>query len=373
MRIMKKILFVSHIANFSKFNINFMRWFRQQGWGVYYASDGKEPVQECDHSYTIPFMRSPVSPKNITAYRQLKAIIMREKFDIIHCHTPVGGVVARLAARKARNQGTSVIYTGHGLHFYKGAPLLNWILYYPVEKFCARYTDCMITINQEDYQNVRRFKFKAGEIHHVHGIGVSLERFHLHTQADKRSLRKEYGYSVQDYIMIVVAELNKNKNQEFLIKALDTMKIRFPQLKLLIVGTGEHEAVLSDLIKERNLTDRITLLGYRNDVDKLLALSDVLVTASYREGLPVNIIEAMASGLPVICTDVRGQRDLVKNGRNGFLYPVNDEKKFCNAIEYLIFEKDTVAEMCANNVQDVQLYSAQHVVKEMADIYRKYM
>lgn len=370
---MKKILFVSHTANFAKFNRNFMRWFRQQGWKVYYASAGEEPVDDCDHSYSIPFNRSPFSFNNIKAYRELKDIIEKETFDIVHCHTPVGGVVARLAARGARERGTSVIYTGHGLHFYKGAPLLNWILYYPVEKFCARFTDCLITINEEDYSTVRRHKFKASEICHVHGVGISLDRFRIHTPAEKEILRRKYGYKAEDYIMTVVAELNKNKNQEFLIKSVSHMKKRFPQIKLLLVGKGEQQDALSAMTKKLKLDGNVFFLGYRNDIDCLLAMSDVLVTASYREGLPVNIMEAMASGLPIICTDVRGQRDLVKDGKNGFLYPINDEQRFSGAVEKLVGNPGLVDKIRDNNVRDVKIFSIDHVMKEMEAIYKKYM
>lgn len=370
---MKKVLFVSHTANFAKFNRNFMRWFREQGWQVYYASGGEEPIEECDYSYTLPFNRSPFSFNNVRAYRELKNLIEKEDFNIIHCHTPVGGVVTRLAARGVRKRGTSVIYTGHGLHFYKGAPLLNWILYYPVEKFCSRYTDCLITINEEDYFNVRRFKFKAADIQYVHGVGVSLERFRIHTLPEKEALRQKYGYLPEDYIMIVVAELNKNKNQEFIIKSVSHIRKSLPQIKLLLVGKGDQKDVLSDLVKELKLDGSVFFLGYRNDIDNLLALSDVLVTASYREGLPVNIMEAMASGLPVICTDVRGQRDLIKNGENGFLYAINDESGFSEAVEKLAADPDIVARIQNNNVKDVRIYSTDYVMKEMTAIYKKYM
>lgn len=370
---MKKVLFVSHVANFAKFNRNFMRWFRQQGWRVYYASAGEEPIEDCDYSYVLSFNRSPFSFNNVKAYRELKDIIEKENFDIIHCHTPVGGVVTRLAARDARKRGTSVIYTGHGLHFYKDAPILNWILYYPVEKFCARFTDCLITINEEDYSNVTQHKFKASEIRHVHGVGVSLDRFRIHTPAEKEALRLKYGYRAEDYIMIVVAELNKNKNQKFLIKSVSHMQKRFPQIKLLLVGKGEQQEELSNMVKELKLDSSVFFLGYRNDIDCLLGMSDVLVTASYREGLAVNIMEAMASGLPVICTDVRGQRDLIKDGENGFLYPINDEQRFSEAVGKLVDNSELADKIRDNNVRDVRIFSIDHVIKEMAAIYKKYM
>lgn len=154
---MNKILFVSNTANFSKFNRPFMRWFKEQGWQVDYCSAGEEEVLDCDNQYTISIARSPFSPKNFNGLKQLKKILKDGQYNIIHCHTPMGGVLGRLASRKLRKQGKiKVIYTAHGFHFYKGAPLINWILYYPIEKLLARYTDIIVTINEEDFQRAKK-------------------------------------------------------------------------------------------------------------------------------------------------------------------------------------------------------------------------
>lgn len=370
---MKKILFVSHTANFSKFNRMFMRWFQENGWQVDYASDGQEIIKDCDRSFAMEFERFPFNWKNLIAYKELKKRIESEKYDIIHCHTPVGGVITRLAARKSRKLGTKVIYTGHGLHFYKGAPLINWLLYYPIEKFCARFTDCLITINDEDYHNVKRYKFKANSIKLVHGAGVDLSRFHLWLDDEKQRLRNEYAIDKSTIILLCVAEINKNKNQEFLIHAVKKLVDQQCNVKLLIVGTGVEAENLKCRVQEINLENNVEFLGYRNDVEKLYGLSDILVTASLREGLPVNIMEGMASGLPVLCTNTRGQRDLVKNGRNGFLYEVNDMEDFCKKVLDLYMDKELLGEIAENNLEDVRAYSSEKVMREMIEIYRRYM
>jgi len=150
-----KVLFVSNTANFSKFNRPFMRWFRERGWQVDYASAGEEEVADCDNQFAVTMSRGPFSLRNIGAYWQLKAIL-RNNYDIVHCHTPMGGCIARLAAR---GTAAKIVYTAHGFHFYRGAPLLNWLLFYPVEKRLVKYTDCLITINEEDYDTAKkRFK-----------------------------------------------------------------------------------------------------------------------------------------------------------------------------------------------------------------------
>lgn len=370
---MKKILFVSHRANFSKFNRTFMQWFRDEGWEVSYASDGEEEIKDCDYSYTISFKRFPFSVYNINAYRQLKRLIKKEKFDIIHCHTPVGGVVTRLAAHGERKNGTKIIYTGHGLHFYKGAPIINWLLYYPVERFCAKYTDCLITLNEEDFKNVNKFKFPAKTIEYVPGVGVSLKQFSVKSLDEKRKLRIKFGFSHNDFILVCVAEINKNKNQKFLIKAIQKLNMEGIQVKLLLVGDGTDKKQLEEYVKDKNLDKSVQFLGYVNNVNEILNLSDVLVSASHREGLPVNIIEAMASGLPVVCTDVRGQRELIENGINGYIYSIDDEVEFCNAVSKIRNGHENLELFCENNIKKVQKYSQESVMCDMERIYRRYM
>lgn len=173
----RKVLFLSNTANFSKFNLPYMRWFKEQGWRVDYASAGEEEVKDCDNQYTISIVRSPFSLKNFKAYRQLKKILSENHYDILHCHTPMGAVVARLAGKAFRKNGLKIIYTAHGFHFYKGAPILNWIMFYPVEKWFSKYTDVLVCINEEDYELAMRKKFKAKKIVKIDGVGVNLEKY----------------------------------------------------------------------------------------------------------------------------------------------------------------------------------------------------
>lgn len=175
---MPKILFISNTANFQKFNIPFMRWCLEQGWQVDYVSRGEELIRECSHSFAISIARTPFSIKNILGYFELKKIINQNQYDIIHCHTPMGGCLGRLAAKKLwKKNKVKIIYTAHGFHFYKGAPLFNWLVYYPVEKFLSKYTDVLMVINEEDYQLAQSKKFKAREVIKFDGVGVNLERF----------------------------------------------------------------------------------------------------------------------------------------------------------------------------------------------------
>lgn len=363
---MKKVLFTSHTANFQKFNHPFMQWFKQQGYIVHYASMGEEPVTHCDKHFKISFSRSPFSTDNIKAYKPLKNIIEQEQYDIIHCHTPMGGVVTRLAARKARKNGTKVIYTAHGFHFFKGAPLQNWLVYYPIEKLLSRYTDTIITINSEDYALAKR-KMKACQIVKINGVGVDLHKFQpVKNQAEKHALRKKYGFNNNDFILICVAELNGNKNQEFLIKCTKQLVTSMPNIKLLLCGTGGFEQKYTDLINSLGLQDYVLLMGYRTDIEQLIKLADVGVAASYREGLPISVLEEIACGLPVLASANRGHKDIVTSSTLGYLYTTNNAAEYLSALQSLA---NNTTKLAAERHNATQQYSVTVALSNLEPVY----
>ncbi|MFZ1302012.1 MAG: glycosyltransferase [Candidatus Microsaccharimonas sp.] len=231
----RKVLFTSHTANFSKFNRPFMRMLKAQGYEVHYASAGEEEVLDCDVHHTISFRRSPFSFSNLKAIRQLKKVIDAENYEIIHTHTPMGSVVTRLAAIGARKKGTGVIYTAHGFHFYKGAPVLNWLIYYPIEKIMARHTDTLITINKEDYERAKAH-FKT-DVQYVAGVGVDSSRFDEEMTIDQVfELKKSLGIDKRDFIIIYVAELSRRKNQMWLLNTLSGFLKKHQDVKLILPG-----------------------------------------------------------------------------------------------------------------------------------------
>lgn len=300
---------------------------RDKGYEVHYASMGEEEILDCDKSFVVPFTRSPLGVSNIAAYKQLKAIIDREHYDIIHTHTPMGSVITRLAARVTRKKGTRVIYTAHGFHFFKGAPLLNWLIYYPVERYMARHTDTLITINKEDYQRAKA-QFKT-DVQYVPGVGIDPKKFDVKLSKKQREdLRAEFGMKENDFVMIYVAELSKRKNQLWLVETLTGFLQEHPDAHLLIPGADSLNNNVHKLVEKLNLKQQIHLPGYRNDIPHLMKVSDIAVSASKQEGLPVNVMEAMYLGLPVIATDCRGNRDLIKDQMTGYLIGVNDFDMF---------------------------------------------
>lgn len=235
----KKVLFCATVDyHFKAFHLPYLKWFSEQGWEVHVAANGNIHLPYVTRKYNIPIQRSPLSIQNIHAYKKLKSIIDQNKYHIIHCHTPMGGVIARLAAQKARQQGTKVVYTAHGFHFCKGAPFINWLLYYPIERSLATNTDCLITINQEDYDLAVKHRFPVKDIKLVHGVGIDVQRFTPVTEIEKRELKLQCGYKSQDFLMFYAAEFNKNKNQSFLIRVLAQLKNETPHAKLLLAGEG---------------------------------------------------------------------------------------------------------------------------------------
>lgn len=367
---MKKVLFVATITkHINAFHIPYLKWFKEQGYEVHVASKGNEPIEYCDKHFDIPFERFSLKAQNIKAYKQLKNIINENKYEIIHCHTPVGGVLTRLAARKARKKyNTKVIYTAHGFHFYKGAPLLNWIIYYPIEKYLAKYTDCIITINKEDYELAKKKFKKVNDIEYVHGVGIEESKFNNNLNStEKNKLEKELKVTDEDYLLLYVAEISNRKNQMMLINTVKELKDKNRNVVLILAGKDSMNGECQKHAKNIGVEKNIRFLGYRNDINKLMKLVDLAVSCSKQEGLPANIMEALCSGLRVVATECRGNKELINN-KNGKLVEINNIKEMTNAIEY---EMKNKGKKRIENYLNSNYY-IENVIKEYENIYLKY-
>lgn len=356
---MKKVLFVATITkHIIGFHTPYLKWFKEQGYEVHVASNGNEKIEYCDKHFDIPFERFPIKVNNLRAYKQLKNVIDENKYTIIHCHTPVGGVLTRLAARDSRkNNKTKVMYTAHGFHFYKGAPILNWIIYYPIEKICARWTDCLITINQEDYKLAKR-QFRIQKIKLIHGVGVDENKFNIKVDKKRKiEIRHKLGLNEDDFVISYVAELNNNKNQGMLIEVIKELNNN--KIKLLLVGTGVLKSEYIKKIYQYKLEKNILLLGYRKDIPEILKISDLYISVSKREGLPLNIIEARIAKLPVIATDIRGHRELMKSED---LIKIDNKNDLKQKIEKVLINKPKIQPIDSR-------YCLESVLKEMEKLY----
>lgn len=313
--------------------------------------------------HQIDFARevSKVS-ENIRAYKEVYKLVSDHKYDLIHCHSPIGGLIARLAARNVRKNGTKVFYTAHGFHFYKGAPLKNWLLYYPVEKLCAHFTDVLITINQEDYALAQK-KMKAKRVEYVPGVGIDLTKFGQ-VAVDKSAKRKELGIPEDAMLLLSVGELNKNKNHETVIRAIKDLDVYY-----IIAGKGDLQEHLQSVIDELGLTNRVKLIGFRSDITELCAAADLFVFPSFREGLSRSLMEAMASGLPCVVSNIRGNADLIEDGKGGFLCTSASAEEFAAVLQELLQNAALRQKMGKNNRQKIKKFDVSVVENKMRKIY----
>lgn len=371
----RKVLFCATVDyHFKAFHLPYMKWFKEQGWDVDVAAAGTIKLPYTDNKYDIPIQRSPFHRSNRNAYNQLKSIIDHGDYAIIHCHTPLGGVLARLAARQSRKQGTKVIYTAHGFHFCKGAPLINWLIYYPIERYLSRYTDSLITINLEDYNLAVKHQFKAGSIVKVHGVGVDTEQFKPVDDRKRIELKKSFGYQADDFLLFNAAEFNKNKNQQFLLRALALIKEEVPHAKLLLAGEGALLDNCKKLADTLGISHMVNFLGFRNDIQQILPMCDMAVASSFREGLPVNVMEAMACGLPVVAVENRGHRELIHNNKNGWALTDWDPVEFSRKVVALAKIADMKDKLGLNGRGDIMTkYSINKVLSENSQIYQSQM
>jgi glycosyltransferase EpsD len=278
----------------------------------------------------------------------------------------MGGVLTRLAVRNCFKKNTKIIYTAHGFHFYKGASFKNWLFYYPVERFLARYTDVLITINKEDYQRAKN-SFKAVSVEYIPGVGVDTDKF-CKIEIDSKIKRKELELPEDAFVALSVGEINRNKNHETVIKSL--AKLNNINIHYIICGQGLLEKHLYELIVKLGLEKQVHLLGYRKDIAEICKVSDVFVFPSFREGLSVSLMEAMATGLPVVCSNIRGNTDLIENGEGGFLVEAGDVNKFAEYINKIYENKELREKFRRNNQNRINKYSLNNITELMTNLYK---
>ncbi len=370
----KKVLFCATVDyHFKAFHLPYFQWFQDMGWEVHVAAGGNMNLPFVDEKFSIPIRRSPFHPENLSVYRRLKRLIQDNGYDMIHCHTPVGGVLARLAARQARQKGTKVLYTAHGFHFCDGAPLKNWLLYYPIEKFLSSYTDCLITINEEDYEQAKQMKKTDCSAKKIHGIGVNTDRFRPVSREESERLREKHGFGAGEFILVYPAELNGNKNQGLLIETAALLRNRIPELKLVFAGEGAMEEPYRKKAESLGVSDMVRFYGFCRDIHELIQLADLSVASSIREGLGMNLLEGMAAEKPAVAADNRGHREIIEDGVNGFLVPAGDSAAFADRIEKLYRSPGLRKAMGQEGRRTAECFSETRTVKEMAHIYAGYM
>lgn len=360
---MKIFLMVTTIQNtIEAFLIPHIKMLEKNGYEVWIATNiYKEIPEELKENkwINISFSRNPFSKNSFKAIKEMRDLIKNNEFEMVHFHTPVAAFLGRYAAMKEKQK--NIIYTVHGFHFFKGAPIQNWLIYYPMEKLAINWTDKIITINEEDFQRAKKIARKNTKVYKVDGVGLSLKNYKT---GNSNKIKEELKISESEFVISMIGELNKNKNQLQLLKAVSILKNKgIDNIRIVLVGIGNQEDVLKEEAKKNRL--KIDFLGYRKDVKDIIAASDIICSMSYREGLPRNIMEGMAQGKPFIVTDIRGNRDIIKNNENGFIVSINNFQKTADKIKELIIDTEKKSKMVENNFIDVNRFSIEKILVKM--------
>lgn len=380
---MKRVLMLASVASMiDQFNMPNIALLQKLGYEVDVAcnfiegntcsdervAELKQKLQDMHvHCYQIDFARNiKHMGQNMRALRQVEGLMKQNGYAFCHCHSPIGGVVARIAGHRTK---TKVIYTAHGFHFYQGAPVMNWLVYYPVEKMLSRWTDVLITINHEDYKLAKK-KFKMKKLTYVPGIGIDTQRESL-SQKEKEEKRKELGIPQDAFLITNAAEFTPNKNQKTVIEAIE--QLHNPNIYFVMCGIGQKKAELEQYVKEHGLEEHIRFVGFRNDLHEILQTSDCFVLSSFREGLSVALMEAMAEGLPVVCSRIRGNVDLIKDGEGGILISPQKRDEYINAFKKLYNMKNEsfgqFLHMGEINRKMIYIFGRKNVENHMKAIY----
>lgn len=363
---MKKVLFVaSVIGHLNAFHVPYIELFKEKGYQAECAAKLREGIKVCEIQHHIDFERRPFNKKNIVAYRRLKSLLKKGNYEVVHCHTPVAAMLTRLAARKMRKKGTRVIYTAHGFHFFKGAPIKNWLIYFPVEWLCSFLTDTLITINTEDFEFAKKH-LHAKRIEYVHGVGIDTEKF-KNIEVDRDKKREELGIPKESFAVLSVGELNDNKNHETILRAI--AKIDRKDIVYVICGQGNKKEYLENLAKELGLEERLILAGFRKDVVEIYKCCDLFAFPSKREGLGMAALEAMTCGLPVVGSNVHGIPDYLVDWETGFRCSPLDVDAFAGKIQMLIDDLDLRNIIGEKNKKVVEKFALENSIKEMKKIY----
>lgn len=365
---MKKVLYVTTVSRtINAFLIPHINMLLDNGYEVHCACSIDKPVdKELQRRgvkiFEVPFSRNPLGIGNIKAFIKLEELQRINDYDIVHVHTPIAAIYGRLL--KLNFPSLRIIYTAHGYHFLKGGSKLRWILYYPIEKIMAKFTDVTININKEDYE-ITKEKLKHKKCYLLNGVGLDLDKYKKLSSKEIQEKRKEFGIKDKDFVVLMIAEINKNKNHIQLINAMDILKYKYPNIKVLCIGDGTLKESLEKQIILRNLQNNIFMLGYRLDVNKLINISDIGILLSHREGLPRNIMEFMACGRKVIATDIRGCRDIVCNYNVGTLVKVGDYEETARAIEKYYILNNKSFEVS----EEIKKYDIETINSELLKIY----
>lgn len=370
----KKILYTATTdIHLQSFHIPYLQWFKDRGYEVHVAYKGTNRIPVADVFWDVPFGRSPFDKQNITAYRRLRKILREHHFDLIHCHTPMGGVITRLAAWPARRKGTKVLYTAHGFHFYKGGPLKNWLVFFPIEWLLSAISDAVITINREDLAHLHDKRFPVKGKYMINGIGLNPDRLMLAAPGQRDDLKTELGYAANDFLILYIAEFIDRKNHRFVLGAMPQILQNCPNARLILAGGGELKSQMEAYARTLGISERVDFLGFRKDVGKFISVTDLGISASKQEGLGLGVAEMMFNSIPVVISEDRGHKELVQHPGNGFMFAQGDSLQFVQYICELYHNETLRLELGAAGKESMEAFLIDASLERMSEIYRQYV
>lgn len=362
-----KILFVANTDMHIKLcYLPYLQYLKEEGHEIHVATNTNVVLPYCDEKIALPIHRTPFHFSNIKAILKIRTKMKKEQYDLVSVSTPMGGFATRFALQFFKNR-PKVLYTAHGFHFFKGNAKYKNLLYFSIEKHLAKYTDILVTINQEDYEMAKQ-KFKT-DVRFIEGIGFQKERLKEKlTSREIHKLKKEIGIK-NEYVIIYIAEISKRKRQLYLLKTL--LNSDLENYKLLLVGGNILGNKIDSFLQKKDGKEKIKVLGFREDISALLDISDLVISVSGQEGLPINIMEAMYKNKPIIVTDCRGNRDLIEHEVNGLVVPLQHQQKLMEAIKKMKKNKKYAIKLSKDNHKRVQVYSVENVLPKYVEIYNE--
>ena len=371
----KNVLIVTALAGFIRsFLENDIKILQEKGYRVFCVANidhpGNEGLEDYFNELGVEFIdvkfssNKPFSKQTYKAYKDIKKIIKENNFELIHVHTPIAAIVTKFAAKKARKKGCKIIYTVHGFYFHKKSSFKTKLVFKNVEKLTAKMVDMIITINKEDYSAAKKMDYPA--VRYISGVGVKTEKF-INIDVDRKEYRKKLGIAEDEIMVLSIGELSYRKNHRIIIEALAKLKGNYVYV---ICGNDMNKAGTSEMLKalakEKNV--KLKLMGLRKDVPQICKCADIGAFPSSREGLGLAGIEMLASGLPIVASNVQGIKDYLIDGVTGFSFDADDAEGFSKGIKKLS-DVDVRNDMIANCQKIAKKFDYKISDKQMRGIY----
>ena len=371
----RKVLFTASVSGHIRaFHLPYLKWFQTMGFETHVACRNAVGLDFVDKHWEIPFVRNPFAMENIVAYKKLKGVIEENDFALINCHTPVASFLTRLVSNSARINGTKLIYSAHGFHFFKGASWLYWLLYYPVEVLLSHITDAIVCINKEDFTRIKKRGSQTCRYYLIPGIGVSKERFFPVEKCEKAKLRAQNNLDVNSFSIIYAAEFTDRKNHQFIINAIrENLPSLDDDIQFYFAGKGEKEEQIREMVRKNNLEHKIRFLGFRRDIDQVYKMADIGVSSSRQEGMGLNLVEEMMCGLPVVATKIRGHDEVIDDQCNGLFFTQGNSSQFIDHILSLKKDKILYQRLSENALKKAANFELGSALECMTSIYCEHL